>query len=149
MAVLVIVCVFCPGWVVGQCTTRHCSNDQGDGTDLAATVSQLQNSVERLQQQVVQQQEQFTEQGEKLIEQQEKVVKLEETTRSPRNESMLSTMLQLQNSVEELQQQMAKQNATLTKQEKVIDVLQIASMSFIYLDVMLHVLVYPGKGRFA
>ncbi|KAI0213432.1 hypothetical protein LSAT2_001519 [Lamellibrachia satsuma] len=55
LAVLVIVCVLRPGCVVGQCTTERCSDDHGDGTDLAVTVLQLKDSVERLQQQVVQQ----------------------------------------------------------------------------------------------
>ena len=52
LAVLVIACVLSRDSVFGQCTTRHCSGDDGEGGTLAATVSQLREAVETLQQQV-------------------------------------------------------------------------------------------------
>ena len=81
LAVLVIACVLSQDSVFGQCTTRYCSGDDGDGGTLAATVSQLQESMETLQQQMTQQQVHLTKQELKLTAQEKAIAFLRNAVR--------------------------------------------------------------------
>ena len=82
LAVLVIACVLSQDSVFGQCTTRPCSGDDGDGGSLAATVSQLQESMERLQQQMTHQQVHLTTQEMKLTAQEKTIAFLRNASMS-------------------------------------------------------------------
>ena len=82
LAVLVIACVLSQDSVFGQCTTRHCSGDDGEGGTLAATVSQLQEAVETLQQQVTRQEVHLTKQEVKLTAQEKAIAFLRNASTS-------------------------------------------------------------------